>query len=274
MNETIPNNEQKEEKEAEVVQTTPTPVVENKEGGRIKKPKLRRSFRPGGNKGKWTLEKVRKRGIRKFVLDEETGKNKVNPFWRALNIQYNPECAEFIVHRIREGEPLHKILERPNMPSYTTFCRWMKTMKDYGEEVRAAKADAQFLLNEKMGDGFVAMHNDIETTDPKIANAKAALYKEEVNYKKWSMEKLSPKVFAPKPLIDNSVNIRQVSFVIETSSDKANKRIAAPIEVINVTPVEEAEVLPMKSLKGRNSGGSLSELIGETKPLEEELENV
>lgn len=273
MNETIPNNEQKEEKEAAVVQTTPTPVVENKEGGRVKKPRLKRSFRPGGNKGKWTLEKVRKRGVRKFVLDEETGKSKVNPFWRALNIQYNPECAEFITHRIREGEPLHKILERPNMPSYTTFCRWMKTMKDYGEEVRAAKADAQFLLNEKMGDGFVAMHNDIETADPKIANAKAALYKEEVTYKKWSMEKLSPKVFAPKPLIDNSVNIRQVSFVVETSSDKANKRIAAPIEVIDVTPIE-GEILPAKSLKERNSGGSLSELIGETKPLEEELENV
>lgn len=247
--------------------------------GKPKKPKLKRSYHPGYGKGKWDLEKVRKKGIRKYIEEEGTGRKVINPVWRALGIQYNPECAEFIIDRIREGEPLHRILERVNMPSYATLCQWMKKMKDFGEEIRAAKADAQFLENEKMGDSFKAMHADVELSDPKVANAKAALYKEEVGYKKWSMEKLAPKTFAPKPIVDNSVNIRQVSFIVETSGDKKKKEMSAASEhpIIDITPTATEAKVPAVTkvqVKSRGVGLGLAELIGEVEVNEEEVENV
>lgn len=173
---------------------------------------------PKKKKSRWTLEKVKRRGVKKYTQDPNNSNRKIiNPVWRKLAIVYSPECAEEIITRVREGEPITKICGQKGMPSYPTVCSWIRKVEGFGDDLRRAKSDAQLLIHDRMDDDFVKMHTDIEDKDPKIANAKATLYREQVGWRKWSMERLNPETFSPKMQIDQNVNIKQVSFIIETS---------------------------------------------------------
>ena len=144
--------------------------------------------------------------------------------------------ADIICQRIVEGESLYRICKDPNMPSYSTVCKWKRNNSDFVEDLDQARVDrSEYYADQAIHEGMEITHKD----DVPVATLKH-------NVMKWAAGVGDAGRYGTKTKIVGDVNA-PVSFIIDTGIRRSGDEGYNIDESVETHKLIDATVKEIKS---------------------------
>lgn len=113
-------------------------------------------------------------------------------------ISYSVELAAKICERVASGEPLTKVTQEKDMPSYSAVCKWLLEHEEFVEMYARAKDDCA----DYMADDIVRLSDERPPLDQngKHDSAWVQWQRNRIDARKWTAAKLKPRKYGDKIL--------------------------------------------------------------------------